>query len=231
MSNPEKKSDIDLVVFDWDDVFTLGAIEGYYRCTHAALAAVDVNMPEAEERQRIKDTWSLGHEEQLQEIMKGYADRVEDAIRVYEENWFGDIFVDSLSIVPGAQEFLRSLAENYLLAIVTGGHPKVLKEKIFPKFGIPDVFASIETIYDLDDQAHVKPHPFMLRNIMGKVGVAPHATVLVGDAESDMQMAFNTGVEPIAVLTGHLNQAEATELGVKYIIPDVTHLEEVLDKI
>jgi hypothetical protein len=32
------------------------------------------------------------------------------------------------------------------------------------------------------------------------------------------------------VLTGHLSRKEAEEMGVKYIIPDVTHLEKVMEE-
>jgi phosphoglycolate phosphatase-like HAD superfamily hydrolase len=219
---------IKLIIFDWDDVFTLGAIEGYYQCTHEALNAVGVAMPEQEERQRIKDTWSLGHEEQLQEILKDYPDKVEEAIKVYEKHWFGSTFVDCLHIVPGAQQFLNDIAQHYTLAVVTGGHPSVLKDQIFPKFHIPDVFTQIITIYDLDSSAYVKPHPFMTNQIMKMVGVTPQETVLVGDAKSDMQLAQNANIEPIAVLTGHLNRTDAEGLGVKYIIDDVTKLKQVL---
>jgi phosphoglycolate phosphatase-like HAD superfamily hydrolase len=222
---------IKLIIFDWDDVFTLGAIEGYYQCTREALEAVNVHIPEAELRQLLKDTWSLGHKEQLQEILKQYPGKVDPAIRAYEKSWFGKTFVDCLSIVPGAQEFLRTVSKKYKLAIVTGGHPSVLKKKIFPAFDIPDVFDSIITIYDLDNPAYVKPHPFMANQIMSKAGVTPDETVLVGDAESDIQLARNAGIEPIAVLTGHLDHQEAEKLGVTHVIGNVTLLESELSKL
>jgi len=34
---------------------------------------------------------------------------------------------------------------------------------------------------------------------------------------------------PIAVLSGLMNGEEAKELGVEFILPDVTHIEEVLN--
>jgi phosphoglycolate phosphatase len=219
---------IKLIIFDWDDVFTLGAIEGYYQCTHEALKSVGVTVPETEERRLMKETWALGHREQLQEILKDYPDKLDEAIQVYEDCWFGTTFVDCLRIVPGAQQFLRKLSERYKLAIVTGGHPKILKEQIFPKFHIPDVFTEVVTIYDLDNPAHVKPHPLMANQIMKSVGVTPQEAILVGDSKSDMQMAQNADIERVAVLTGLLNRKEAEELGVKYIIDDVTKLEQIL---
>jgi len=50
----------------------------------------------------------------------------------------------------------------------------------------------------------------------------------VGDAENDVQMARNAGIEPIVVLTGHLNKDKAESLGVENILPDITHLSNIL---
>ncbi len=99
-----------------------------------------------------------------------------------------------------------------------------------PKFNIPDVFAHIISVYDLDDPTHGKPHPFMPNKIMRAEGITPAETVLVGDATGDMQMAWNAGIEPVAVLTGHLNREQAEKLGVRHIIENVTLLEPELGK-
>jgi phosphoglycolate phosphatase-like HAD superfamily hydrolase len=44
-------------------------------------------------------------------------------------------------------------------------------------------------------------------------------------------MAYNAQVTPIVVLTGHLNKEAAEKLEAKYIIPDVTQLESILEKL
>jgi phosphoglycolate phosphatase-like HAD superfamily hydrolase len=43
-------------------------------------------------------------------------------------------------------------------------------------------------------------------------------------------MAWNAGIEPIAVLTGHMTREQAKKLGVKHIIDNVALLETELDK-
>jgi len=58
-------------------------------------------------------------------------------------------------------------------------------------------------------------------------GFGPDQTLFVGDAKSDVLMARQAKVEPVAVLTGHLDRKEAQDLGVKYIIENVTCLPEV----
>jgi HAD superfamily hydrolase (TIGR01509 family) len=222
---------IKLIIFDWDDVFTQNSIKGYYKCYHEALKGVGITLSPDEEDKRIKAKWGSGHKAQLEYLLKEHPELVTEAVEIYQENFFGDTFVDCLTVIPGAQGFLKRLAQNYILTIATGAHPKFIKDRLFPKFHIPDVFSQVLTIYDIDDLAHAKPHPYMANKILEAQNVKPEHAVLVGDAASDMQMAWNAGVEPIAVLTGHLNRQEAKKLGVKHIIENVILLEPELKKL
>lgn len=221
---------IKLIIFDWDDVFTQGSIKGYYRCYHEALVGVGVTLDADEEDNRIKEKWGAGHKAQLEYLLQEHPGLVDKAVEIYQKHLFGDTFVNCLTIIPGAQGFLENLAKRYKLAIATGSHPKILKDRLFPKFNIPDVFVQIMTIYDLDDMSHAKPHPFIAHKILEAQGVSPSETVLVGDAETDMQMAWNAGIEPIAVLTGHLDREKTEKIGVKHSIENVTLLEPELQK-
>ncbi len=221
---------IKLIIFDWDDVFTQNSIAGYYACYREALKGVGISLGTEEEDKRIKAKWGAGHREQLIYLLKERPELIDKAIKIYEEHFFGNTFVDRLTIIPGAQELLKSLAKKYTLTVATGGHPRIIKDRLFPKFNIPDVFAQVLTIYDIDDLAHAKPHPYMANKILETQHIQPTEAVLVGDAASDMQMAWNAGVEPIAVLTGHLDRAQAEALGVNHIIENVTLLETELEK-
>ena len=216
-----------LIIFDWDDVFTKGSTDGYRKCYHQAIAGVGVSLTPDEEEKRIAAKWGASHTEEIKELLKEKPELVEKASKLYEQHLFGNTFVDCLSIVEGSAEFLSKLAKKYTLAIATGVHPKLLKERIMPKFGIPDVFTQIITAYDLDDPTHAKPHPHIGLKIMADQGFSPENTAMVGDAKNDVMMARSAGIEPIVVLTGHLNRKEAEGLQVKYIIDNVTQLEQV----
>ena len=222
---------IKLIIFDWDDVFTQGSIQGYYASYHAALEAVGVHLSPEEEDRRIKEKWGSGGKQQLEYLLQEHPELVDKAYEVYKECSHGKVFLDKLSIIPGGQDFLKEISKRYTLTIATGAHPKVLHDQVMPKFNIPDVFAQIITIYDLDDIDHAKPHPYMVNKILETQGVKSEEAILVGDAASDMQMAWNAGVEPVAVLSGHMDRAEAEKLGVKHIIDNVTQLETVLNKL
>jgi phosphoglycolate phosphatase-like HAD superfamily hydrolase len=222
---------IKLIIFDWDDVFTLGSTSGYYRCYHEALLGVGVKLPLEEEDRRIRVKWGSGHAAQLQDLLREHPDLVDRAIELYEEHFFGTTFVDSLNVVEGSQQLVADLSKDYKLAIATGGHPKILKDRLLGKFGFPDVFSQILTIYDIDDLTHAKPHPYMLNKILETQNIAPEEAVMVGDAKNDVLMARAARVEPIVVLTGHLNREQAEQLQVRYIIENVTKLKDIITKV
>jgi len=219
-----------LIIFDWDDVFTLGATNGYFASYHAALQEVGVNLPPLEEQKRIKAKWGRTVEEELGELLKEKPDLINDAVEKYEKILMGDTFVNCLTLIEGSIELITELSKNYKLAIASGVNPRILKQKIFTKFSIPDVFSEIITVYDLDDPEKAKPHPFIVEEIMKRQGVKPNETIVVGDAQNDVKMAQAAGTTPVVVLTGHLNRAQAEEMGVKYIIDKVTDLPKVLEK-
>ncbi|HSW75023.1 MAG TPA: HAD-IA family hydrolase [Candidatus Saccharimonadales bacterium] len=223
---------IELVGLDWDDVFTLGSTQGYYACYHEALVGVEANLDPEEENRRIRSKWGAGHAAQLQDLLREYPEKVSKAIELYEGHFFGDTFTNCLEVVPGSQQLVSDLAEDYKLAVATGGHPKILKERVLPRFNFPEnIFSQIVTIYDLDDMSHAKPHPYMLNSILETQKVAPENAVFVGDAANDVLMARNAGVEPIVVLTGQLNREQAEDLQVRHIINDVTEIRTLLPRL
>lgn len=222
---------VKLIIFDWDDVFSIGSKEGYFKCYQAVLDAFDMKLEPNEKKQRIKAHWGQPYHHTIQELLREKPELIEKGYEVYRDNLFGDTYVACLHLIPGARELLLRLHKNYTLAIASGVQPKLLKERIFPKFNIPDVFVEIITGRDLEDSTKAKPHPFIAEEIMRRTNRAKEETVMVGDALNDVLMAQNAGITPIVVLTGHLTKNEAEDLGVKYIIEDVTKIEEIVNSL
>lgn len=222
---------IKLIIFDWDDVFSQGSTTGYYKCYHEAIVGVGIHLDPEVEKERIAAKWGADHREEIGGLLKEHPELVDKACELYEKHLFGDTFVDCLSVVPGSQDLLNRLSGDYKLAIASGVHPKLLKERVMTKFNIPDVFSQIITAYDLDDASKAKPHPHIAREIMRSQQVTPEETIMVGDARNDVMMARNAGIEPVVVLTGHLSRLEAEELAVDHIIEDVTKLESILQQL
>lgn len=221
---------IKLIIFDWDDVITLGSKDGFYECYHKAIGNVGAKLSRKEEWKRIIATWGKSHKVVLAELLKENPKLLDSVIKIYEENFFGETFAKNLRLVRGTRSLLKRLSKKYTLAIATGQHPQLLNDKIIPKYKIPDVFSQIIFSIDIKDPEKQKPHPWALNKIMKDLGFKPEETIFVGDAHSDVKMAQAAGVVPIVVLTGHLTKSEAEKLNVKYIIKDVSRLEKVLEK-
>jgi phosphoglycolate phosphatase-like HAD superfamily hydrolase len=222
---------IKLIIFDWDDVFTLGSKEGYIKCLHDTLVELGVYLDPAEEHRRILDTWPLPHRDQLVELMRERPELLEPAVDLYEVKFFGNTFVGLLRYLLGANKLLARLkAEGYIMAVATGAHPILMRERILPRFKVPPVFSQMIYGYDLTELAQQKPHPYMLTTIMNELHARPDETIFVGDAKQDVQMARNAGVKPVVVLTGQLNRLQAAKMGVTHVIPDVLALPAVLDE-
>lgn len=222
---------IKLVVFDWDDVVTLGSKVGYFACYHKAINEVGVFLSSEDEHKRILSKWGKSFREELKELLQEQPELVNKACEIYDKEYWGKTFVKELKILPGTNELLERLQKKYILAIATGARRKMIEEIVMPYFKIPTVFTQIITSHDIENQEMTKPHPHMLEVIMKEQGVNPSETVFIGDAKTDVQMAQNAKVTPIVVLSGHLNRKEAEELGVSYIIDDITKLETVLEEI
>jgi phosphoglycolate phosphatase len=222
---------IKLIIFDWDDVFTLGAKEGYYACYRKAINSVGVFLSPEEESKRILAKWGKSFREEIKELLKENLEFVNEACEIFEKEYWGNTFVDALTVIDGTNEMLLRLKEKYVLAVATGNHHKMLKERIIPHFYIPDVFAQIISSHEIDDQEKTKPHPYMLETIMKQQNISAEETAYVGDAKTDVQMAFSARVTPIVVLSGHLNRAEAEKLGATHIIDNVTLIEKTLSQL
>lgn len=220
---------IKLIIFDWDDVFTLKAKEAFFACYHKAINDVGVFLSPEEEHKRILAKWSKSFREELRELLKEHPELLDKACEIFDKEYWGGTFINTLEYVEGANELLLRLKDKYTLAISTGNDRKMVVGKVFLQFNVPNVFAQIISAQTIKDQTLTKPHPYMLETIMETQGVSPNETVFVGDAKTDVQMAYNAHVTPIVVLTGHLNKKGAEELKVKYIIKNVTLLENVLN--
>ena len=195
---------IKLIIFDWDDVITIGSTDGYFKCYHGTLVDLGFILEPFEERKRILAKWGRSQLEELRELLKEKPELIEKANEIYESKLIGTTFVNELRLIAGTVELLNKLRQKYVLAVATGVNPRLLSEVIMPKFGIPNVFSKIISSCSITDPVKQKPSPYMLQEIMETLGFNPEETLLVGDARTDVIMARQAKVEPVVVLTGHL---------------------------
>lgn len=218
---------VKLVIFDFDGVIITGSHEGYFTCYHRALEAVGVQLDPAEERKRIIENWGKGYKLQLEYLLRDHPKLLSNAITAYEKCYYSPIFSKNIRLIKDADRTLRTLNKEYTLAIASGMMKKTLY-KLLQKFNIQDIFQAVIAGDEIQNPEDKKPAPFMLSKILEHFSISEEQAVYVGDAANDVKMARNAGIIPIVVLTGHLTRKEATSLGVRTIIPNITYLPNVL---
>jgi phosphoglycolate phosphatase len=103
-----------------------------------------------------------------------------------------------IELYPGVRELLAELAAaGFLLGIATGKSRAGL-DRALAQQGLGGLFAATRCA----DEGFPKPHPDMLEQLMDRVGVAPHETLMVGDTTHDIELARNAGAFALAVAYG-----------------------------
>ena len=98
------------------------------------------------------------------------------------------------SLLEGAEELVRYLANKYPLTVVTNGFVEVQYEK-FDKSGLRDCFAHIVLSEEVGCQ---KPNPRIFEEALRMNGLQAEDVVMIGDSwNSDIQGAINAGIDQI----------------------------------
>ncbi len=194
-------------VFDWDGtlVDTMGMI---YRANVAALGHYGITMSRSWFRERYTPDWR-----------RSYAE-----LGIPEELWdeMADRWADEMGrmrprAMPWARAALRRLRSHGVrVGLVTASTRGVVEPSI-ARLNLGGVF---ETAWYSDDVTHSKPHPEALLRALDELGVAPAATVYVGDTPVDLEMAATAGASFAAVGTT-TREADFLAAGVERVWPGV----------
>jgi len=138
---------------------------------------------------------------------------------------------------PGAIETVRHLRN---VGALIGAATNSGEERIANWFKIKAVDDIFENFVSRDDRKTlgVKPSGRPLLGLLVKMKkfyklgpINKQRVVFVGDLGTDILAAKDAGVVSIAVLSGHSTKAELEFFSPDYIIPDVTHIPKILQKI
>jgi HAD superfamily hydrolase (TIGR01509 family) len=99
---------------------------------------------------------------------------------------------------PGALRVLRVLDRRFKLALVSSGSRSRVRKQL-RQHNVSSIFL---TKVCSEDAPRRKPHPAPLRMALETLGAAPQASVYIGDAPEDVEMAHRAGVRAIGVLGG-----------------------------
>jgi phosphoglycolate phosphatase len=164
------------------------------RCIQDACRDVGIAVPSDEQAAYVI---GLGLQDALRHAAPALAaERYADLGRRYRHHYFAR--QHELVLFPGTLPMLQALrARNHWLAVATGKSRRGLNEALATA-QLRDVFDATRTA----DETASKPHPQMLLELMGQLGVTPRRTLMIGDTTHDLLMAANAGVMAVAVSYG-----------------------------
>jgi len=183
-----------LLVFDWDGTL-LDSHAQIVNCMQSAISELDL---EARSNDQINNVIGLGLEKGVAQLYPEMDMKlVTKTAQAYREH---HLYKDQTPtpLFEGAKQVLTELREaGYDLAIATNKSRRGL-DKGLSETGLNDHFPITRCV----DEAHPKPHPQMLEEILTDHNLESSKALMIGDSEYDLQLAQNTKVDGLAVSYG-----------------------------
>jgi len=204
-----------LIVFDWD-----GTLVDSTTLIVQALqnACRDVGQPVPDET-AARYVIGLGLGDALKSVAPGLApDRYPELGAFYRRHYLER--EAEIPLFAGARELLAELGDaGYLLAVATGKTRAGLARALATN-ALEGAFHATRCA----DEGFPKPHPDMLLQLMDRLGVAPHVTLMIGDTTHDLDLAQSAGAAALAVTYGahpHADLAQRTPLASVHSIAEL----------
>jgi HAD superfamily hydrolase (TIGR01509 family) len=184
----KNQTSIEYVLFDWDGTL--------------------LNSFEADANAYAYMFETLGISWSIEELKRHYSPnwhRVYSAARIPRSRWDEADRLWRLSykkqqpkLQPGALRVLQMLDRRFKLALVSSGSRSRVRKQLLEN----NVSAMFLTKICSEDAARRKPHPAPLKMALEKLRALPQASVYIGDAPEDIEMAHRAGMRAIGVLGG-----------------------------
>jgi phosphoglycolate phosphatase len=183
----------DLIVFDWDGTLA-DSTAIIARSIREALRDMGETVPEETAARYVI---GLGLADALRTVAPMLpAERHSELVAHYRRRYLAA--EQDIPMFKGAVELIAELDRaGYLLGVATGKSRMGL-DRVLTKNGLATRFHATRCA----DEGRPKPHPDMLLHVMDRLGVAPEATLMIGDTTHDLLLARNAGVAAVAVTYG-----------------------------
>lgn len=156
------------------------------------------------------------------------ADDIEKAAGFYRAAFLARVNDPAFAppLFPGAAEAVAELRrrDDVILGLATGKSRRGV-DRILESFGWEGLFATIQTA----DTAPSKPHPGMIVQGAGEVGLRPEDAIMIGDTSFDILMGRSAGARTIGVSWGNHPVSDLTEAGADHIIDDFGQLPPLVE--
>lgn len=212
---------IRLILFDCDGTLT----HSHHIIVQAMQRACDDAGAEIPSNEEVMDIIGLSLDQAVDRLLEvtGQA----SSLRAPIVQCFRDYYrlaEQEISLFPGVHETLAELQRRgYWMGVVTGKSLAGL-ERVLERFDLARYFL----IWKTADCCHSKPHPAMAQACMEELGVLPEQTVVVGDADFDMQMAKAAHTHAIGVSYGVGSAKLLYQQGAEIVIDTLPELLPML---
>jgi HAD superfamily hydrolase (TIGR01509 family) len=187
MKNKNKIA-IDHIFFDWDGTL-LNSFEADANAYAFMFDALGMDWSVDELKRHYSPNWHLVY--RAAGIPRARWDEADGLWRKFYQKQLP-------KMQPGAMNVLRMLDRRFKLALVSSGS----RTRVRKQLRAHNVSAMFLTKVCCEDAPRRKPHPAPLRMALENLRARPEASVYIGDAPEDIEMAHRAGVRAIGVLGG-----------------------------
>ncbi len=211
-----------LIVFDWDGTL-MDSEARIVDCMRAAIADLSL-APRS--RQQMTDVIGLGLAEAQAVLYPDGSEAEHAALTERYRYHFVEANPTPSALFPGVEAMLDELnQQGHFLAVATGKGRRGL-DRVLEETNTRQYFHASRCA----DESFSKPHPQMLQEIMDRLGVESHDSLMIGDTEYDLQMANNAGVQSLAVSYGVHDLARLLNCKPLDYVDDIPALRNWLQK-
>ncbi|MEI6412630.1 MAG: HAD-IA family hydrolase [Pseudomonadota bacterium] len=202
-----------LLVFDWDGTL-MDSTARIAACMRQAFEDCGLSSPGNE---TIRHIIGLGLDEAVASLAPLQKPETRQGIaQAYRDHYLLPKGIPT-PLYEGADSVLSTLKEvGYPLAIATGKSRRGLDRALL-ETGLARYFEATQCA----EESFSKPHPAMLETLMRELNSPPHATLMIGDSEYDMQMAIQAGADALAVCHGVHDETRLRRAGALDCLADL----------
>ncbi len=161
-------------------------------------------------------------------VFNGVSEVEERFLPAYLEAYYSVVHIKS-RLFPRAKETLRTLSEDYLLALVTLRY--ATREHVIEELTRRRVLKYFRAVVTALDVKKPKPFPCAFLAAAESLGVKVQECVVVGDSVVDIQAGKAAGANTIAVLSGLFTRDELARQNPDAIIKNIGSLPERLTRL
>ncbi len=209
-----------LVIFDWDGTI-MDSVSKIVLSMQRAAKRESLSVPSD---QAVKDIIGLSLAPAIEQLFSNIShEKVASLVLAYKAEY--EILDTTPSVLfEGIIDVFELLTERKIKIAIATGKSRPGLARLIAQANVGHYFCDSMTA----DEAHSKPHPQMIEDIITRQGVLKDEVIMIGDSALDLTMANNAGVKSIGVSYG---AHDAVKLQTCNPLGVVDNAKELLDRL